>query len=106
MKTIGLLSILAATLALAHDVAAQAQQPTKIPQIGFLGATSMTAVSDRVKAFQQGLREFGYVERKSIFVEYRWADGKLDRLPELAADLVRLKVDIIVTAGPKQTPYR
>ena len=104
MKTFNFSFILVAALVLDLGVIAQAQQPTKIPRIGFLGATSMTAVSDRVKAFQQGLRELGYVEQKSIFVEYRWADGKLDRLPELAADLVRLKVDIIVTAGPKQTP--
>jgi putative tryptophan/tyrosine transport system substrate-binding protein len=104
MKTFNFSFILVAALVLDLGVMAQAQQPTKIPRIGFLGATSMTAVSDRVKAFQQGLRELGYVEQKSIFVEYRWADGKLDRLPELAADLVRLRVDIIVTAGPKQTP--
>ena len=104
MKTAGLLSIVVAALALDLGALARGQQPTKIPQIGFLGATSRTAVSDRVQAFQQGLREFGYIERKTIFVEYRWADGKDERLPELAADLVRLKVDIIVTAGPKQTP--
>ena len=104
MKTIGLLSILVASLALNLGAAVWAQQPTKIPQIGFLGATSMNAVAARVGAFQQGLREFGYVEGKSIRVEYRWADGKFERLAELAADLVNLKVDIIVTSGPKQTP--
>jgi putative ABC transport system substrate-binding protein len=86
-------------------VTAQAQQARKIPQIGFLGATSFDAVKARVEAFQQGLREFGYVEGKSILVEYRWADGKFERLPDLAAELVRLKVDIIVTSGPIQTPF-
>jgi len=104
MKTINLASILVATLTLALGVIAQAQQPTKIPQIGFLGATSETAIWKRVEAFRQGLREFGYIERKTILVEYRWANGKVERLPDLATELVRLNVAIIVTAGPIQTP--
>ncbi len=57
----------------------------------------------RHEAFRQGLRELGYVEGKNIVIEYRYAEGKLDRLPALAAELVRLKVDIIVTAGPTPT---
>jgi putative tryptophan/tyrosine transport system substrate-binding protein len=105
MKTIGLLSILVAALGLDLGGAARAQQPTKMARLGFLGATSSDAVAKRVEAFQQGLRELGYVETKNIFIEYRWADGQFDRLPKLAADLVRLKVDIIVTAGPIQTPF-
>ena len=80
---------------------AQAQQPTKIPRIGFLAATSPSAISARTEAFRQGLRELGYVEGKNIVIEYRSAEGKLDRLPALAAELVRLKVDVIVTAGPQ-----
>jgi putative ABC transport system substrate-binding protein len=56
-------------------------------------------------AFRQGLRELGYVEGKNIVIEYRWAEGKPDRLPDLAAELVRLKVDIIVSAGPAVTPH-
>ena len=78
----------------------QAQQPTKVPRIGFLGATSASAISARLDAFRQGLRELGYVEGKNILIEYRYAEGKLDRLPELAAELVRLKVDVMVLAGP------
>jgi len=105
MKTNGLLSILLATLVLGQGVAAQAQQPTKMPRLGFLGATSRSAISARVEAFLQGLRELGYVEEKTIVIEYRWAEGHDDRLPDLAAELVRLKVDIIVSAGPKQTPH-
>jgi putative ABC transport system substrate-binding protein len=82
---------------------AEAQQPAKIPRIGFLGAVSRSTVSARTEAFRQGLRKLGYVEGKNIVIEYRYVEGKLDRVSELAAELVRLKVDIIVTAGPAST---
>ena len=82
---------------------AEAQQPKKVPLIGFLGATSPSTISDRVEAFRQGLRELGYVEGKNIVIEWRFAEGKLDRLAALAAELVRLKVDIIITGGPPVT---
>jgi putative tryptophan/tyrosine transport system substrate-binding protein len=82
---------------------AEAQQPKKVPRIGFLGFTSLSAIAARIEAFQQGLREFGYVEGKNIVVEYRSAEGELDRVPELAAELVRLKVEVIVTSGPSVT---
>ena len=62
-----------------------------------------SAIPARIEAFRQGLRELGYVEGKNIVIEWRYAEGKLDRLPALAAELVRLKVDIIVTAGPTVT---
>jgi ABC-type uncharacterized transport system substrate-binding protein len=81
----------------------EAQQPTKVPRIGFLGATYPSTNAARIEAFRQGLRELGYVEGKNIVIEYRWAEGKTERLPDLAAELVRLKVDIIVTAGPAVT---
>jgi putative ABC transport system substrate-binding protein len=77
--------------------AAKAQQPKKLPGIGFLSAPSPSAVSARTAAFRQGLRALGYVEGKNIVIEQRYAEGKLDRLPVLAAELVRLKVDVIVT---------
>ncbi len=77
----------------------QAQQPTKIPRIGFLSTLSPGALSARTEAFRQGLRELRYIEGKSIVIEYRWAEGKLDRLPALAAELARLKVEVIVTGG-------
>jgi len=67
-------------------------QPKKIPRIGFLSATSLSTISARVEAFRQGLREIGYVEGKNIVIEYRYAEGKLDRLSEFAAELVRLNV--------------
>src|SRR5262245_29840358 len=86
-------------LFLATGTFVEAQQPTKIPRIGFLGGSSPSAISARIEAFRQGLRELGYVEGKNIIIEYRYAEGKLDRLPELAAELVRLKVDIILTTS-------
>ena len=85
------------------SVCAEAQQPTKVPRIGFLSAASSSAISARVEAFRQGLRELGYVEGKNIFIEWRFAEGKSDRLPSLAAELVRLKVDVIVSEAPTST---
>ncbi|HEU4340592.1 MAG TPA: ABC transporter substrate-binding protein, partial [Candidatus Binatia bacterium] len=82
---------------------AQAQQTEKIPRIGYLNASSPPAVAHRREAFLQGLRELGYVEGKNIVIEWRYAEGKLDRLPELVTELVRLKVDVIVSAGPPPT---
>ena len=76
---------------------------TKVPRIGFLAAASPSAIPARIEAFRQGLRELGYVEGKNIVIEWRSAEGKLDRLPALAAELVRLKVDVIVTGGPAAT---
>ena len=98
-----LFGIALCTLLFGQSLSAQAQQATKIPRIGYLGATSPTATAARLDAFKQGLRELGYVEGKSILIDYRWAEGKLDRIPGLAAELVRLNVDVIVTAGPADT---
>jgi putative ABC transport system substrate-binding protein len=80
---------------------AEAQQPTKVPRIGFLAAISPAAISARIEAFRQGLNELGYIEGKNIVIEWRSAEP--DRVPGLAAELVRLKVDVIVTAGPLST---
>ena len=76
-----------------------AQQPARIPRIGILVTSSASFISARVEAFRQRLRELGYVEGKNIVIEYRYAEGKPERLPDLAAELVRLKVDVIVTVG-------
>src|SRR3989441_3527421 len=77
----------------------EAQQAMKVWRIGFLAATSPSVEAARIEAFRQGLRELGYVEGKNIIIEWRWAEGKFDRLPELAAELVRLNVEVIVTGG-------
>ena len=82
---------------------AQAQQSTKVPRIGYLSGNSASSESARTEAFRQGLRELGHVEGKSIVIEYRYADGKLDRVPALAAELVHLKVNVIVTGGTGST---
>src|SRR5262245_39996065 len=90
-------------LLLALSTIVEAQQPTKVSQIGFLITSSPSAIAPRMEAFRQGLRELGYEEEKNIVIVPRYAEGKLDRLPELAADLMRLNVDVIVTSGPTAT---
>src|SRR4030095_7735748 len=95
-----ILNWLLATFLLTTVSIAEAQQPPKIPRIGFLAAVSHANNSVRFEAFRLGLRELGDVEGKNIVIEWRYAEGKLDRLPALAAELVRLKVDVIVSAGP------
>ena|SRR5205809_7102422 len=103
MMRITPITIFVVALSLHLAYFAQAQQPTKVPRIGFLGTASPSTISARLEAFRQGLRELGYVEGKSIVIEWRSAEGKLDRFPALAAELVSLKVDVIVT-GVRQQP--
>ena len=81
----------------------EAQQAEKVPRIGYLSGSPPSAVAQLNEAFRQGLRELGYMEGKNIIIEWRSGEGKRDRLPALAAELVRLKVDVIVTAGPLVT---
>jgi putative tryptophan/tyrosine transport system substrate-binding protein len=90
-------------LLLALTFPVDAQQSTTIRRIGFLATPSHSFISDRYDAFLHHLRELGYLEGKHIAIERRSAEGKIDRLPDLAAELVRLKVDIIVTGGPGST---
>ncbi len=91
---------------------AEAQQPAKIPRIGFLVNGTPSTHSTRIQAFRQGLRELGYVEEKNIAIEYRYAAGMADRLSDLVTELVSLKVDVIVTEGtpavlaPRRRPRR
>jgi putative ABC transport system substrate-binding protein len=83
----------------AWPLTARAQQPTKLPTIGFLGVTTAAASGPRAAAFVQRLRELTWVEGQNIAIEYRWADGRYERFSEVAAEFVRLKVDVIVTTG-------
>jgi putative ABC transport system substrate-binding protein len=85
--------------ATAWPLAARAQQPGKVPRIGFLGMASPSTFASRLEAFRLGLRDFGYIEGTTVNIEYRWAEGRYERLPGLAAELVRSKVDLIVTHG-------
>jgi putative tryptophan/tyrosine transport system substrate-binding protein len=84
--------------ALAWPLAASAQQPA-MPVIGLLGAVTATGFSDRLQAFHQGLKDTGYAEGANVAIEYRWANNELDRLPAMAADLVRRQVAVIVASG-------
>jgi putative ABC transport system substrate-binding protein len=90
------------SIAYVHLAEAQ-QQAGKTPRVGVLLALSHAAISDRIQAFREGLRELGYVEGKTITNEYRYADGQFDRLPDLAMELAALKVNVIVTGGPTAT---
>jgi len=89
--------------AAAWPLAAEAQQANKVPRIGFLGMTSPWTLAARLEAIRLGLRDFGYIEGTNISIEYRWAEGHYGRLPELAAELVRSNVDLIVTHGTPGT---
>jgi putative ABC transport system substrate-binding protein len=99
MRTV--LALIGFILASSHF--AEAQQPKKVLRIGILFGGRPPAVSDRLEAFRQALNELGYVEGKNIVIEARYAEGKLDRLPALASELVRLNSDVIVTGGPQST---
>ena len=101
MKEAGVSSIVVAAVMLTIAMVANAQQPTKVPRIGFLSATSLSTISARIEALRQGLRELGYVEGKNIVIEWRSAEGKADLLPALAAELVRLKVDTSSRVVPR-----
>jgi putative ABC transport system substrate-binding protein len=92
--------VLTTILLFTHSVT-QAQQPTKIPRIGFLpSGGDASNPGTQIKAFQQGLRDLGYIDGKNIVVESRYVDGKVDRIPSLVAELVQLKVDVLVVGSP------
>jgi putative ABC transport system substrate-binding protein len=85
--------------AIAWPFAARAQQRNKLARIGFLGGTSASGWANQVDGFRTGLRDLGYTEGNNVIIEYRWAEGQYDRLPDLVAELVRLNADVIVTHG-------
>ena len=99
---IAVLIVLLAVAVLVVPLPGEAQQAASLPRIGFLAAASLSdpRIPPYVQAFRQGLRELGYVEGQNIAIEFRWAEGQYDRLPGLAAELVRLKVNVIVAGGP------
>jgi putative ABC transport system substrate-binding protein len=102
MKT-RFLSILFVTVLLVVADIAEAQQPKKLPRIGYLAGASHAAIAFRLEAFRQGLRELGYLEGKNIGIEYRYSEGNFRRQKELAFELARANVDVIVTSGPAST---
>jgi putative tryptophan/tyrosine transport system substrate-binding protein len=100
-KTVMRLTLCAMLLALCAS--AEAQQPKKVPRIAWLTSSPLSGNANRIEAFRQGLRELGYVEGKNIVIDYRSGEGNPDRVRALAVELVRLQVDIIVTAGASTT---
>jgi putative ABC transport system substrate-binding protein len=97
------LSLVTLILALLAAPLAAEAQPPKVPRLGFLGISPAAAYATRIEGFRQGLRELGHVEGQNIAIEWRYADSEADRLPGLAAELVRLNVDVIVAAGVEPT---
>jgi ABC-type uncharacterized transport system substrate-binding protein len=106
MKKAAVSSLLIAVALVAFAVVAEAQQPGKMPRIGFLASGSPYSFASQTEAFRLGLRELGYVEGQNIGIEYRDAEGRQERFPDLLAELVRLKVDIIVVSGDRGDPRR
>src|SRR5437667_6917360 len=88
---------LLATVLLTTVSPAEAQQPKKVPRIGYVGSTASEQTTTNTQAFRERLHELGYIEGQNITIEYQYFEGRVERLPELAAELVRLKYDVIVT---------
>jgi putative ABC transport system substrate-binding protein len=103
MKRTAVLSIGLAVVMLAVAVMVEAQQPKKVPRIGYLSVGYYSSQKAFIEALWEGLRDLGYVEGKNINLESRYAEGKLQRLPGLASELVGLKVNVIITGGPAAT---
>jgi putative tryptophan/tyrosine transport system substrate-binding protein len=97
------LAFLLANSVLVSSLPAEAQETKKVPRIGYLSVLSLSAMADRTEAFRQGLRELGYVETKNMIIEWRYGGEKSDRVSDLAAELVRLKVEVIVSGGNSAT---
>ena len=103
MKRREFITLLGGGAVAAWPLAARAQQLARLPTIGYLGASTRSIESLRIAAFVERLRELGWIEGRTIAIDYRWTEGRDERLTEISAEFVRLKVDIIVTAGSPQT---
>ena len=99
MKKAGVLSILFVVVLLAVAVIAKAQQPTKMSRIGFIGASSPATSAQNLEAFRQGLRDLHYIEGENMAIEVRWAEGSAQRFPQLIAELIGLKVDVLLVSA-------
>ena len=97
------LSVVFCALLLTFSNSASAQQPKKVVRIGFLSGRAPSPMPPAIEAFRQGLRDIGYVEEQNVMIEYRWAEGKDERYAGLAAEIVNLGVDVIVTQGTQAT---
>ena len=95
----GLFGLALSAVLFALCTVADAQPTKKVPRIGYLSVLSVSAMADRIEAFRQGLGELGYVEGKNVVIEWRYAEAKPELVSELAAELVRLQVDVIVSGG-------
>ena len=99
MRKTGVFSLVLVVVLLAVAIIAEAQQPTKIPRIGYVDAGSPATTGHRAQAFMQGLNELGYADGQNIVIDYRWSEGKLERLPGFVAELIRSGVDVIVSSA-------
>jgi ABC-type uncharacterized transport system substrate-binding protein len=94
------------------SVCVEAQQPKKVQRVGYLAAVSAAADAPRLEAFRQGLREYGYIEGQNILIDYRHEGGSFERLPDLAGELIGLKIDVLVAVttnaalAPRKVPRR
>jgi len=102
MRLIGLVVVLTFSLAFA-PLAAEGQGAAKPPRVGYLGTGSASADAQLHEAFREGLREYGWIDGQNLVIEYRWPEGRLDRLPDLAAELVRQNVDVIFAPSTAST---
>jgi ABC-type uncharacterized transport system substrate-binding protein len=103
IRPLSVVNVILITIVFPFCFSVEAQQSTKIARIGYLSGASPSAIAFRIEAFREGLHELGYVEGKNIVIEYRYAERQPDRLPALAAELVHLKVDVIVSSGSGNT---